>query len=106
MEDAVDCHSVVRVFVKHRVRKPPDHSPSIVFIDHCVHFRVSTNALNARINASQEVFTKPWTSALIPRVGLKDIPFDFWREEQFSGHIDCELDAGFLANSTLSLDYL
>jgi hypothetical protein len=106
VEDAVDCHSVLRVFVKHRVWEPSNHSPSIIFIDHCVHFRVSINALNASVNASHEVFTEPGTPALVPSVGLKDIPFDFRREEQFNGHIDCELCVGFLASSKLSLDCL
>jgi hypothetical protein len=104
VEDAIDCHCVLRIFVEHRVGKPPDQSPSIIFIDHCVQFRVATDGLNARVNASQEVFTEPGTPTLIPRVGLEDIPFDFRREEQLSGHIDCELAAGFPANSALSLD--
>jgi len=104
VKDAVDCYCVLRIFVEHRVRKSPDQSPSIIFIDHCVQFRMTTDGLNASINASDEVLTESGTPTLIPRIGLKDIPFDLWREEQFSGHIDYELCAGFHASLALSPD--
>jgi len=104
VKDAVDCHHILRIFVENRVRKAPDQSPSIILIDHYVHFRVATYRLNASIDASREVFTEARTPAFIPRVGLKDIPFDLWREERFSGHIDCGLDAGFPPSSAPNPD--
>jgi hypothetical protein len=65
---------------------------------------MAADRFNTSVNASQEFFTKAGPPTLIPRVGFEDIPFDFWSNCQFSGHIDCELAVGFPPSLALSQD--
>src|SRR6185503_3258909 len=77
---------------------------AIILVDQRVYFRMTTDELNARINATQEILAKAGTPTLIPRIRLEEIPFNFGREAQFSGHIDCEFFVVFPARKAPNSD--
>ena len=50
MEDAVDGHCVVAIFVENRVRKASDQTTAVIGMDSSVDFWIAADGLDASIN--------------------------------------------------------
>jgi hypothetical protein len=70
VEYAVDGHDIVRVFVEDGIGKSPEQTPTIVLVNDSVHFRHSTNGLDASIHAAQELFSETKPSFFVPIIGF------------------------------------
>ena len=86
MKDRVDCHSIAVILVENGERESPDDRATIAFMHDLKPFRISAKALDACLDAAEEIFAKPSAPTLMPSVRLIDVVRGLRRENEISAH--------------------
>src|SRR3990172_9059089 len=86
MEHAVDRHNPIGILVEDRIGESPHEPSAKIPIDLRMHFRRAADRLYAGIDTCEELLTQSGTLALIPAIGVVDIPRGLRQEEKFSPH--------------------
>lgn len=86
VENCVDNHCSIQILIENNIRKAPNYTPSIAFVNDLIHPWTSPDGLNTSIDTTKKLFAQAKLLIFIPAISLSCILFCLWQNNEISKH--------------------